>query len=362
MRNKSIWKMVAIVLLVAMVLAGCQSAAPAAAPAAPAAAAATCPTCPTQVGKIGGTDRAKQEYVWISNFSSLPLFVERVYPALEAFARDFGVVVRKSGPTTDDLASYITTVEQECARKPAGVIVVGGWDQSLQEPLNKCIAMKVPAVVTDGDLPNSNRLTYVGTNWYNLGVRMAQFQIAEHKARGLKTGKVAVFSPIQMQNMQEARQGIKDTLKGTGIEVVAEEDNESNAGIAAQKTAAVLAANRDLTGLFGLDSESPPGIVAALDEAKKTGQLIVTVNEAGLEFFNNIKLGKVQLITIEKYDVMEYLALSMLYMWNNDAIRPAGLDPWTNNWMPKTVDSGLIFVTKDNVDEVIKYYTAQQKK
>ncbi len=272
---------------------------------------------------IGGPDRAKQEYVWISNFSSLPLFVERVYPALDAFQRDFNVIVRKAGPTTDDLAAYIATVETEGARKPAGVIVVGGWDQSLQEPVNKLIAMKVPVVVTDGDLPNSKRLCYVGTNWYNLGVTMAQFQVAQHKARGLATGKVAILSPIQQENMQEARQGIKDTLKGTGIQVVAEEDNESNAATAAQKTAAILSANRDLTGIFGLDSESPPGIVSALDEAGKAGKLIVTVNEAGLDFYNNIKNGKVQLITIEKYDVMEYMALSLLYMWHNDAIRPA---------------------------------------
>lgn len=347
------WKFVSLVVIVAFILAGCQSAAP----------IATNENAPTtgQVGKIGGADRAGQEYVWISNFSSLPLFVERVYPSLEAFASDFGVTVRKAGPTTDDLAAYIATVETECARKPAGIIVVGGWDQSLQEPVNKCIAAKVPVVVTDGDLPNSNRLSYVGTNWYNLGVTMANFQIAEHKARGLATGKVAILSPIQMQNMQEARQGIKDTLQGTGIEVVAEEDNESNAGVAAQKTAAILSANRDLTGIFGLDSESPPGIVTALDEAGKGGQLIVTVNEAGLDFYNNIKTGKVQLISIEKYDVMEYMALSMLYMWHNDAIRPAGLDPWTNNWMPSKVDSGLILVTKDNVDEVIKYYSGLQK-
>ncbi len=347
MKISKTWKLASLFVIVAMVLAGCGTQAPAAS---------------TTGGTIGSAERATQEYVWISNFSSLPLFVERVYPALEAFARDFNVVVRKAGPTTDDLAAYITTVETECARKPAGIIVVGGWDQSLQEPVNKCLEMKVPVVVTDGDLPNSNRLSYVGTNWYNLGVSLAKFQIAEHAARGWTTGKVAILSPINFQNMQEAREGIKDTLAGTGIEIVAIEDNESNAGIAAQKTAAILTANPDLTGLFGLDSESPPGIVTALDEAGKTGELIVTTNESGLDFFNNIVDGKVQLICIEKYDVMEYIALSMLYMWHNDAIRPAGLDPWTNNWMPKTIDSGLILVTEENVDEVIKYYTEQQAK
>ena len=32
---------------------------------------------------IGDPSRADQEYVWISNASNLPLFVERVYPGLK---------------------------------------------------------------------------------------------------------------------------------------------------------------------------------------------------------------------------------------------------------------------------------------
>ena len=32
---------------------------------------------------IGDPSRSDQEYVWISNASNLPLFVERVYPGLE---------------------------------------------------------------------------------------------------------------------------------------------------------------------------------------------------------------------------------------------------------------------------------------
>lgn len=306
-------------------------------------------------GTIGSADRAAQEYVWISQFSSLPLFVERVYPGLDAFARDFGVTVRKAGPTTVDLAAYIATVEQECARGPAGIIVVGGWDPALTEPVNKCIEMRVPVVVTDGDLFQSDRLAYVGTNWYNLGVRMAEFQIAEHQRRGLTTGKIAVLSPIQNENMQRSRQGIRDTLAGTGIELVAEEDNDSQADIAAQRTAALLSAFPDLTGMIGLDSESGPGIVTALDEAGRAGELVVTVNESGREFLNNIVEGKVHMVTMEKYDVMNYLALFLLYTFHNDSIRTAGIDPWENNWMPDSIDSGLLLVTADNVEAIMSF-------
>jgi len=184
---------------------------------------------------------------------------------------------------------------------------------------------------------------------------MAEAQIAEHEARGLDEGQVAVISPIQNENMQRSRQGIRDTLEGTGIEVVAEEDNNSDAAISAQQTAALLSAYPDLTGMIGLDSEAGPGIIAALDEAGRSGELVVTVNEAGREFLQNIEDGKAQLITMENYDIMNYLALFMLYTWHNDAIRTAGLDPWVNNWMPQSVDSGLVLVTEDSVDDVMQY-------
>jgi ABC-type sugar transport system substrate-binding protein len=155
--------------------------------------------------------------------------------------------------------------------------------------------------------------------------------------------------------MQRSRQGIRDTLEGTGIEVVAEEDNNSDASISAQQTAALLSAYPDLTGMIGLDSEAGPGIIAALDEAGRGGELVVTVNEAGREFLQNIQDGKAQLITMENYDIMNYLALFMLYSWHNDAIRTAGLDPWVNNWMPQSVDSGLVLVTEDTVDDVMQF-------
>ncbi|MBN1264670.1 MAG: substrate-binding domain-containing protein [Anaerolineales bacterium] len=350
-----VYRMVVLLIVTSILLVACGSQ-PAAAPAEEGGEQIT------QVGKIGGSDRADQEYVWISQFSNLPLFVERVYPGLDAFARDFGVTVRKAGPTTVDLAAYIATVEQECARGPAGIIVVGGWDPALTEPVNKCIEMKVPVVVTDGDLFQSNRLSYVGTDWYHLGVVMAEAQIREHEALGLTAGQVAVISPIQNENMQLSRQGIKDTLAGTGIEVVAEEDNDSQADIAAQKTAALMAAYPDLTGMIGLDSEAGPGIIAALDEAGRSGEMIVTVNEAGREFLENIQLGKVHLITMENYDIMNYLALFLLYTYHNDAIRTAGLDPWINNWMPQSVDSGLVLVTEDTVGDVMQFMLEAEEK
>lgn len=305
------------------------------------------------LGQIGSAERSNQEYVWISQMSTLPLFVSRVYPALDAFAADYGVTVRVSGPTTVDLAAFIATVEQEAAQKPAGMIVVGGWDSALTEPVNRAIEQGVPVIVTDGDLFESNRLGYVGTNWYNLGVEMAKTQMAKHEEMGLTSGKVAIIGFPNNQNMANSAQGIRDTLASTSIEVVAFEDSQSQADIAAQKVSSLIAAYPDLTGIIGLDAESGPGIVAALKETGKAGQLIVTCNEAGVEFLENVKDGTICLVTMERYDVMNYLALTFLYDFHNQVFKVT--NPWENSFIPDSIDSGLLKITQENVDEIIQW-------
>ena len=80
---------------------------------------------------IGDPSRSDPESVWISNASNLPLFVERVYPGLESARKALNVKVRIAGPTAVDLGAFITTVDAECTKNPAGVIVVGGWDDAL---------------------------------------------------------------------------------------------------------------------------------------------------------------------------------------------------------------------------------------
>src|SRR3954465_14281266 len=100
---------------------------------------------------VGDPSRADQEYVWISNASNLPLFVERVSPGLESARKALNVKVRIAGPTSVDLGAFITTVDTECTKNPAGVIVVGGWDDALAPEGDKCIDKKVPTILTDGD-------------------------------------------------------------------------------------------------------------------------------------------------------------------------------------------------------------------
>jgi ribose transport system substrate-binding protein len=305
---------------------------------------------------MGDPSRADQEYVWISNASNLPLFVERVYPGLEAARKALNVKVRISGPTSVDLASFIATVDAECTANPAGVIVVGGWDDALASEVDKCIEKKVPTVVTDGDLPMSKRLTYLGTNWYNLGYQHGQYQCGYHKEAGLASGEIGTISFLAASNFIAARQGLRDALakECPDVKVVADEESGTNVEQVAANTAAIIQGHPNLTGMVGFDSEAGPGIVRAVTEAGKAGQIIITSNEAGRDFMHSITDGTVKMINMEKYETMDFFAVSYLYTFKNDIIRNLGMDQWLQNPLPAVGDSGLIFVTKDNVETILK--------
>lgn len=309
----------------------------------------------TDVAPIGDASRADQEYVWISNAANLPIFVERVYPGLEAAAKALNVKVRIAGPTSVDLAAYIATVDAECTKGAAGVMIVGGWDDALASEVDKCIDKGVPTIVVDGDLKMSKRLAYVGTDWFNLGYSHGQYQCRYHADAGLTAGKIGTISIIAASNMREARDGLRAALAAEcpGVTVITDEDSGSNVEQVAASTAAIIQGNPDLTGMVGFDSEAGPGIVRAVVEAGKQGQIIVTSNESGREYLENVREGIVKMVNMEKYETMVFYAMLYLYTYGNDMIRNSGMESSVQNPIPAVTDSGLIFVTADNVEAIL---------
>lgn len=318
------------------------------------AALATAATEPAraQESSFGPAD-AKETYYWISNKANLPLFVQYDYVGMKKIAEELGVKVVVAGPTDFDLPGFIAAVDQVCAQKPNGVSVVGGWDPSLTESVKKCLEQGVPTVVDDGDLPDSGRLAYIGTNWTQVGVAQAK-KMMEKLPNG---GKLAMMSIINAGNMREAVAGFKAYIEANGggkYNIVSNEDDGGDAQKAAQVTAAILAANPDIAGIAGFDSESGAGIVTALREAgKNPGDIKVTAMEQTPDFFKTAKEGWVDGIVVQNRELFIYYAVKILHDYNHNGLKSAGLAASDGGRpVPDTLDTGVLLVTKDNVDKV----------
>jgi ribose transport system substrate-binding protein len=306
-----------------------------------------------QESEFGPAD-ATETYYWISNKANLPLFVQYDYVGMKKVAEELGVKVRVAGPTDFDLPGFISAVEQVCAQKPAGVSVVGGWDPSLTEAVNKCVELGVPTVVDDGDLPDSKRLAYIGTDWTNIGEEQAKIMMASLP----NGGKLATMSIINAGNMREAVAGFQAYIAKNGggkYEIVANEDDNGDASKAAEVTAALLAAHPDIAGFAGFDSESGAGIVRALQEAgKKPGEIIVTAMEQTPDFFKTAKEGWVQGIIVQNRELFIYYAVKLLHDFNHNGLKTSGLASWEGVPVPPSINTGVLVVSPSNADKVLE--------
>jgi ribose transport system substrate-binding protein len=293
-------------------------------------------------------DASNEEYVWISANANLPVFVSRDHPALMTAAAELGVKATIIGPNAVDIPGLVAAIEQTAARKPAGMMVVG-WDPSaLIGPINRALESGVPVICVDADVPASKRLAFVGTDWYELGMKQGEEMV---KALNGRKGKVGLMGLIEQYIDQEAFRGFRSIAERAGLTVLEPQQDKGNIGEATRVAAALIQANPDLVGLAGFDSESGPGIGQALKESGKAGRIVATCVDGEAQHLSLIKEGVLTAAICQKRELFTYMGLKALYdvvhsqirFTNND--RRVGITP-----IPVKYDTGTYVATKENVE------------
>ena len=304
------------------------------------------------------TDRAaaagKETYVWACQYQSLPLFVNNDYYGLDAAAKELNVTVEKIGPQKIDLPAFIASIEQAIVKKPAGMMVVG-WDPSLGVAIDKAIAAGIPVITVDADVPNSNRLAFVGTDWYDLGAEEARAVAPFLKG---KTGKAAIIGIAAADNTVLAKAGYTDTLKmlAPGVTVLPNVfDSGSNASTVAATISNLIRSTPDLLAVAGTDSTTGPGIATAIRETGKIGKIGGTCVDAEAEHLQGVKEGSLIAAVGQKRQFFTYYGVKMLYDYNHTPVKFTPNDKANHiTPIPTKISTGFIVATKDNVDALIE--------
>lgn len=297
-------------------------------------------------------DYSDEEYVWISANSNLPLFVAHDHPALKVAEQTFGVKTSIAGPDTIDIPGLITAIEQAAARKPAGMMVVG-WDPEAMIPIiNQVVDQGIPLVCVDADVPKSKRLAFIGTNWYDLGVRQGEAML---QALNGRKGKVALLGLIEQAIDQQAFDGFRSIVEPAGLECMEPLQDEGKQSKAYEVASGVLQANPDLVGMAGFDSESGPGMGQAIKESGRAGKVIATCVEAEQQHLELLGDGVLTACIGQKRGLFTYVGVQALFEVNRARLKftkddaKAGVVP-----IPVNYNTGTYTVTKDNV----KYFLA----
>jgi len=292
-----------------------------------------------------------EEYVMVTTAVTMPMYVNHDQAAFKRWGEKMGVKVSILGPADWDVPSQINTIEEVIGTKPTGLLI-NGTDPAIAQVINKAVAAGIPTVVYDSNVPNANHHAFLGTDWYEIGKLQGEEMVKLLNGKG----KIAYMGILGLTNMEAGFQGLLDVLTHyPGIEVVGKYDDKANVEEAARITSDVISAYPDIAGFCGFDSNSGPGIALAVREAGKVGTVKITTVDWEPEHLQLVKDGVIHMLAGQKRELFTWYGAQFLYdmvhqtnrLAEND--RQAGI---TN--IPYSINTGLLKITKENVDQFIK--------
>ncbi len=140
----------------------------------------------------------------------------------------------------------------------AQTVMINGW------------AAKVPIICQDSDAPDSDRITYLGTDNVAAGR-----QCGELVKRALPNGgSIMVFVGLADQlNSMERYAGLKEALKGSHVTVLGLRTDGGDFTKARSVAATTLTKYPDIAGMVGLWSYNAPLILEAVRSQNKLGKV-----------------------------------------------------------------------------------------
>jgi ribose transport system substrate-binding protein len=151
----------------------------------------------------------------------------------------------------------------------AGIMVSAVDPKNQSEQLNK-VASQTVLFTTDSDAPQSKRVAYIGSSNTDLGKDAGKLMLKALPSGGKCVGFVGLPGA---DNARERIEGVKETIKGSKVELVDVRGDEIDQTRAKRNVEDILAAMPDVSCLVGFYSYNTPRIYEVLKEAGKLDKI-----------------------------------------------------------------------------------------
>jgi len=152
----------------------------------------------------------------------------------------------------------------------AAGIMVSAVDPKNQTGVLDKVASQTVLFTTDSDAPQSKRVAYIGSSNIDLGKEAGKLMLKALPNGGKCVGFVGLPGA---DNARERIEGVKETIKGSKVELVDVRGDEIDQTRAKRNVEDILAAMPDVSCLVGFYSYNTPRIYEVLKEAGKLDKI-----------------------------------------------------------------------------------------
>ena len=211
--------------------------------------------------------------------------------------------------TADGTAAEQQRVVDDLLTKGVDGIAISPVDPQNQTALIDAAAKRAVVFTQDSDAPQSARTCYIGTDNVAAGRQAGQL-IREAIPDG---GPIMLFvGKLDARNAQERVQGIKEVLVGSNIRVIDVRTDDADDVRAKANAADTLVRYPDIKGLVGLWSYNGPAILNAVREAGKTGRVRIIAFDEADETLAGIKAGAIHATVVQQPYEFGYQAIQRM--------------------------------------------------
>ena len=151
----------------------------------------------------------------------------------------------------------------------AGIMVSAVDPKTESDYLNK-VGSQIVLFTTDSDAPQTSRVVYIGSSNVLAGQQAGQIMLKAMPDGGKCMGYVGLLGA---DNAKERIQGVKDTIKGSKIELVDVRGDDGDQTRAKRNVEDTLTAHPEINCMVGFYSYNTPQIYAALKDAGKLNSI-----------------------------------------------------------------------------------------
>ncbi|MBP1842078.1 ribose transport system substrate-binding protein [Rhizobium petrolearium] len=245
------------------------------------------------------------------------------------------------GPAAESaIADQVNMVENAVNRKVSGIVLAPSDPDALVPAVKKAWEARIPVVIVDSMLSKDAEQYYqsfLATDNKKAGELAAQALIDKVGTEG----KIAVMSYVAGAGSEIGRVGgFTDYIKAhSKLQIVGPFYSQSQMATALNQTTDVLAANSDLKGIFGANEPTAIGMGRALKQSGKAGKVVAIGFDGNQDLQEFVKDGTLAAIAVQGSFQMGELGIqTVLKVMNKEKVE-------------KFVDTGVVVVTKDNIDK-----------
>jgi simple sugar transport system substrate-binding protein len=292
----------------------------------------------------------KWKFVFVCHVTTNPFFTPTQYGAQDACAL-LNTEFQWTGSKDSNVAEMVNATNTAISAKADGIALAVVDKNAFNAPVNQALDAGIPVVSynADGakDDPGTNRLAYIGQGLYQSGLALGQRALDAGLASGNVVGFIATPGAL---NIQPRIDGASDAIKQSGKPIKFTPVG-TNADVV--KGTSIIDAyaqgHPDLAGMLAVDAGSTQAVGQVVQKynMKSKGLKVAGGFDLVPQTLNAIKGGSLDYTIDQQPYLQGFLPVLYLYFYKLSG----GL------LFPSETNTGLLFVTKDNVDPYLQTKT-----